>query len=548
MHLYSRMFHRRGPWFDLADLYDRYYSPKYASAGGATSLSSGPTERDGTSPLVDERDDHDDDDDDGGGESTRDFFAPRSSSSSARNDGGRDVGGGTGRSCDRLSSHREDALRRLFDDVMRLLSMGLVRTFRSERECGLVVGNVSPGGGRRGALLSAEERRDVLRRLGGGGGGKSPGAASRRSSASSARGNANGGLVVAAAAATRKNEILNQMQSQRSVLSSFARSSLGGEARETMLPVIKHVDKVLIRKLATKVASHATDNAMRKSDVDDATRIVHRSWSAACARHDHRGGGCAVGLDGGVVTSLRLREAPLRTLRRCMRLFLIGGGGPGAMRGDGTNGWMSVLDDDESGVDLISPCSGWHKVVYPGLSSRLGLEYYELGRFYNHIPSTPTSTVGGPFSCYCEFQSWELGVEIRSFIDRANEIYEIERQAHCRREKELSKLKSREYPEGKSRVGFTDEKNAKIRLLSRDGCTLLTVEGRRDIVLSILSESFDDAQFLKDVSSDLVADAVLCHIENDILSLTNSKTDDDCDGFICDTERLIAATAVICHR
>jgi hypothetical protein len=74
------------------------------------------------------------------------------------------------------------------------------------------------------------------------------------------------------------------------------------------------------------------------------------------------------------------------------------------------------------------------------------------------------------------------------------------------------------------------------------------VEGRRDIVLSILSESFDDAQFLKDVSSDLAADAVLRHIENDILSLTNSKTDDDCDGFICDTERLIAATAVICHR
>jgi len=311
-----------------------------------------------------------------------------------------------------------------------------------------------------------------------------------------------------------------------------------------MLPVIKHVDKVLIRKLATKVASYATSSAMRKSDVDDATRIVHRSWSAACACHDHRGGGCAVGLDGGVVTSLRLREAPLRTLRRCMRLFLCAGGGPGAMRGDGTNGWISVLDD-ESGVDLISPCSGWHKVVYPGLSSRLGLEYYELGRFYNHIPSTPTSTVGGAFSCYCEFQSWELGVEIRSFIDRANEIYEIERQAHRRREKELSKLKIREYPEEESRVGFTDEKNAKIRLLGRDGCT---VEGRRDIVMSILSESFDDAQFLKDVSSDLAADAVLRRIENDILSLTNSKTDDDCDGFICDTERLIAATAMICHR
>ena len=93
--------------------------------------------------------------------------------------------------------------------------MGLVRTFRSERECGLIAGNVATGEGRRGALLSAEEWREVLRRLGGGvGGGKYPGAASR-SSASSARGNASGGPVVAVAAAARNNEILNPMQSQR---------------------------------------------------------------------------------------------------------------------------------------------------------------------------------------------------------------------------------------------------------------------------------------------------------------------------------------------
>ena len=51
-----------------------------------------------------------------------------------------------------------------------------------------------------------------------------------------------------------------------------------------MLPVMKHADKVLICYLARKVASQATNNAMRKSDVDDATRIFHRSWSAARAR------------------------------------------------------------------------------------------------------------------------------------------------------------------------------------------------------------------------------------------------------------------------
>ncbi|KAL3816564.1 hypothetical protein ACHAXA_003804 [Cyclostephanos tholiformis] len=361
-------------------------------------------------------------------------------------------------------------------------------------------------------------------------------------SASSAS-NVNGGVV---AAAGTNNEILNQMQSQRSVLSSFARSSLGGDGRGTILPVVKHVDKVLMRKLATKVASPA-NRAMRTSDVDDATRIILRAWSSARSR----GGATGLG-DDGIVLAFRLREAPLRTLRRCMRLFICAGGGPGAMRGDGTNGWISVLDD-ESGVDSRSLSPKWHNVVYPGLSSRLGLDYYEFGRYYNHIPMRSNrlkTTVKGPFSCHCEFQLWELGVEIRSFVDQANEIYEIERQAHRKREKRMSKLESREYPEEERRVGFKDEeeRNTMIRFLNRDGSVLLTEEGRRDVVTNILAQSFNDTHLQNDVVSDLVVDALLCNIENDILSFSNSECDDDCDGFICDTERLIAATAVICHR
>ena len=108
------------------------------------------------------------------------------------------------------------------------ISQVIEEIFKSEYECGVVVGTVSTGG--RGALLSADERRDVLRRLGGG---KSP---KLMRAASSSSGTTNGTEGVAAAATGTNNEILNQMQSQRSVLTSFARSSsLGGSARGNIL-------------------------------------------------------------------------------------------------------------------------------------------------------------------------------------------------------------------------------------------------------------------------------------------------------------------------
>ena len=56
----------------------------------------------------------------------------------------------------------------LFQDVLRLLQLGLLRTLLLEGGCGDVTGGVRLES-RTGVLLSAEERREVMGRLGGGG-------------------------------------------------------------------------------------------------------------------------------------------------------------------------------------------------------------------------------------------------------------------------------------------------------------------------------------------------------------------------------------------
>ena len=60
------------------------------------------------------------------------------------------------------------ALSSLFRDVLRLLQLGMVRTFLSEGESRDVSGGVSPDSGT-GVLLSSEERREVLSQIEGGG-------------------------------------------------------------------------------------------------------------------------------------------------------------------------------------------------------------------------------------------------------------------------------------------------------------------------------------------------------------------------------------------
>jgi len=533
MHLYSRMFIRKGPYFDLADLYTRYYAPK-SSTKEAEEQEEEISPRE-SQDSVTSMDESQDSVTSKASIKAKGFFKPRLS-----------IGKGNSSKITLRSDliPHQTAIEHLFQDILRLLSMGLIRTFESEYECGYVVGNVNRGGySRRGTLLSSNERRDILNKLGGGKSTKAPVRTSLGKKSTSST-----------------NEILNQMQNQPSLLSSFAKSSKasvgGGKANKPpLLPVIKHVDKLLLNKLAAKVASLVSNSQPRKTEIEEATRMIQKAWSAAYTLYKDDDRACMTKVSSNcITTTFRLREAPLKTLRRCLRLFLCAGGGPGAMRGDGSNGWISVLDDGVN--DPCSLTSKWHTVTYPGLSSRFGLECYELSRYYTAIPMNKKvdsiSTIG-PFSHYCQFQLWEIGVELRSFVDQVNERYEIQKQTLRRRERDLSKSESQESSRSEEVMQSNDDCHAPINLLNRDGYTLLTEDGRKDLVKSLMTPCFIEGQMSRYTTFGRAVINLCQQIEIDILSLSHNVTsddddDDDNDGFISDTERVIAATAIICHR
>ena len=492
MHLYSRMFHRKGPYFDLSDLYDRYYAPKRKNQqqpieiqtehpeDTLISCEESGTSNDLSSHLSDcvkkvsanQR--------------IQSFFTPKASSSGRSTPNASAVSSNKSKAPDELLIQHQTALQLLFTDIHRLLSMGLVRTFESEYECGSVAGHVNAGSNR-GSFLLASERREVLSKLGGAG--KSP---KSRSSTSESDSNT--------------NEILEQMQKQKSMFSS---TSCGNETRnqnndKQLLPVRKHVDYVLLRKFAVKIASMSSSSANpRKADVEAAYQLIRTVRINTLKHH---------------VSTVCLREAPLTTLRRVMRLFLCASGGPGNMRGDGTNGWLHIPPT----LHCTKTPNLWHNVVYPGLSSRLGISSYELKNLYEEQHSSE-AIIARVFPGQCYFKLFEVGVEVRSFIDRAMEAYEIDRSN--RRRKQLATA------ENDSTV-----LNSAPLCQAHDQFDILHVDGRRIFVQRVFA--------LYNVDTADMALKTFELIESDI----NSLHSDDVDDFATDTERMIVAIAITCHR
>lgn len=471
MHLYSRMFHRKGPWFELADLYCRYYAPK-TKANDQSEPEQAKTYQE---PVIKDS-----------SETNRqmkmtklkksDFFTPKSGS------GGCSIAIDTPKSSAKsvLTNNfylHQTALELLFNDIIRLLSSGLIRSFESEYECGSVAGNVSGNG--RGAFLLADERREVLHRLGGGKSTK-----------------ANDGD-------SGSNEILVQMQKQQSMFSS------------ALLPVQKHVDFVLTRKLALKIATLASDlgpqSKPRKADVDYACQIIQRVWGKTC---NALNGDCSIAFFKQVVTTVRLREAPLTTLRRVLRLFLCASGGPGNMRGDGTNGWMHIPNLTENSKIP----NQWNNVVFPGLSSRLGLTSYELQQCYSKLNEdsngrSSIDAIARVFKHYSNFRLWEIGAEMRGFVDRTIEASDMDRSNRRRH--------------------FAS--SADYRCEVYDQFHVLTLEGRRSLVKCIGSSCNLDIELTSRI------------IESDINFLYNNDEDGG-DGLSNDTERMIVAISIVCNR
>ena len=419
MNLYSRIYHRKGPWFDLADLYARYYAPKMSDT--VMEL-----ERTNTSLM---------------------------------------------------SIHRA-ALHSLFVDIARLETLGLVRSFASEYECGTVAGQVTTS--KRGILLSAEERREVLRLLGGG---KSPKAAK------------------APTQSDCTNDVIAQMQSQKTLLSAFAATK---SKTASLLPVRKHVDKVLLRKLANKVVSLSKTKegqvyTPKKAEVDTALKIIESEWKDATRDSVRQS-------QNSLLSTIRLREAPLQTLRRVLRLFLCAGGGPGSMRGNGNNGWRSCL----AKADL------WQKVEYPGLNSRFGLEAYPLQKHF--IAAPEQNSVVRVFETLNEFRLFEIGVELRSVIDQAVEAYETEKMIRRRTEK-LST--------------FSDNRQPDV-VSADDVFHLLAKDGRRNLVRKVLL-------CLNNPNNEPEVLSACRKIEDDIHQLNAI------DDSMSEHESLILRTSIVCR-
>lgn len=380
INLFCRLFYRKGPWFRLDDLYTRYYAPKRGKSIQST----------GTAALIECTDD--------------------SKSQSSRFFGGSLDGNAIGEKAPAKEGILFDeaqfqasiqAIKALVADIERLKSLGLIRSFENEEECGKTVGSIGNG------VLHGDERLNILHKLGG----------SKKKATARKSFDTNG-------TKTNENVIWKQMSQQQSIVFTATKSCNGPKSR-VLLPVRHHVNAEVLAKLAASVVLGASQveylptvilkarvNEM-KSTLDEIAKLVTRSCT--------------------LQTCVRLQEAPASTLRRCCRLFLCATSGPGDMRGNGTNGWksleMSPQNEDIPFSRLLPPpgIHAWHSVTYPGLSRRFNLAYHGFEGAHSSVDDCLDVDLSliQVFRHVNAFRTWELAVELRSFVDYQVELNEM---------------------------------------------------------------------------------------------------------------------------
>lgn len=303
LNLYCRLYFRKGPFFRIDDLFNKYYSPKQESPAPIV-------EQQSPSPTKLQK--------------RTNFFLPKKKESCIR-------------SHDKfidsdLLQSQFDAASLLLEDLHNLNQMGLFRTFEDEEECGKTVGEVIRYG-----LLSQNEQVQILQLLG---------CKKRQSSPK-----------------TSENLVWKQMTQQQSI------SRLAAAGANHVLPVAKHVDQTILASWATSIVLKASKlDYVRTPILRSLTEMVKAELLEMIGAHSFS-------------TCVRHREAPLKTLRRCCRLYLCATSGPGNMRGDGATAWKSLPDSHSKDLTkvplakLIPPPGShcWHSVSYPGKDHRFRL-------------------------------------------------------------------------------------------------------------------------------------------------------------------------------
>ena len=401
LNLYCRLFSRKGPWFRMDDLM-KYYTPKRFSSAEKQEEES--TNSAATSNVKLSNPPN----------SPSKFFLPRSRQQASTTKSHKQPGSSTfdNRIDWALVERQVQSLSLLVDDLQQLFRMGLIRSFRDEEECGKSVGAVQKYG-----LLRMEEQQAILSKLGG--------SNSKRKSIGQGRISPRGS---SSSTPIHENRIWKQMSQQQSI-SCLRKGDESGKLR--LLPVTHHVDAVLINSLSSSIVLKASRQDYLPSAVFrtvmakvkgllEQTLAEHKSFLAML------GGGTSV-------TCFRLREAPVKTLRRVCRLYLCATNGPGDMRGDGSNGWRSVVERQNirehpvSTRTVLPPgAHTWHHVSYPGRDYRFKLTSCQFIRAHipcyvaehpvEHVESSPLATEH-IFSSIESLHIWEHCVELRANVD-----------------------------------------------------------------------------------------------------------------------------------
>lgn len=304
-------------------------------------------------------------------------------------------------------------------DIKRLLGIGWFRTFLSEQECGKIVGIT---------LLKVDERDIILSKIGGG----------KKMTKKNVASTRNKSWPNTDKQHPKKNHtdtnLIWQQMSQQKQLSFFSKNTTSKQTTSNdVLPIRDHVNDIIFDKLIHEIIKKCSisNNSLSHSFIKEVTVAIQLLIKKTFQEDSNSKDDLIL-----LPMCFRLREKPTLTLRRFIRLYLCATGGPGNMRGDGTNGWTSLLDT--SSIQLhtplykhISPIGdhNWHTIQYPGLSYRFGMTSYCFMSRYKYLPVNvdhherdSSSAVNDIFHNREPFLSWELTVEIRAFVDYLIEL------------------------------------------------------------------------------------------------------------------------------
>jgi len=291
-------------------------------------------------------------------------------------------------------------MRILFADVLYLLKRGLIRGFENEMECAEALAQYT-------SIITMKERGKIV---GGIMNKNKPKIRSEREHDTNGKvGTPFYQLFTSCEyrscrynKTSRKlfKEFMKSVMNQRSILQMFRGGSdiVANKTKKCLLPILKMFDQIV-------------DNSLREKDENlskNRLAIYRKNGGAFC---------------------FRLKEDSLITLRRCCRLFLCAGNGPGNMR---CESWIDCIANlrrrshnlsNDSAV-IVPNEKQWSALQYPGLQQRLLVRHFEFQLMFEPLQNQSVNRT--VFLNVQSFRGWEIAAEVRAMMDflvEGNDVY-----------------------------------------------------------------------------------------------------------------------------